>query len=308
MVPVQKMGDRTDLSDLRSDMMAAGMKEVSSPPTDEQLRRYYASYAPAHEAIRENRFAEASTIYRWLAIGAGEGDLRDRYIALARQLQVTYEIKTVTQRNVSFPPKGSDVEDYFLGLAELPVSEIQTAFQEYVDAFYVQPLGASNVWESDSLQSEPQEEWCTQIPVSWQDLQQGELSDDGRFLLNPVKLALLGQKCLRAAGFSTGQFAVASKRSSCPRDAARSTIMFTTKRAVLDSGYGATGFHTEVVVVANGAMQWTVAQEFIGIQAAEELLLWSAFQTALGLPMDQSAKIFPETIARHDQLAESLFA
>jgi hypothetical protein len=64
--------DRTDLSEIRTDMIAAGMTEVGETPTVEQLRLYYAFYAPAHEAIRANRFAEAAVMYRWLAIGATE--------------------------------------------------------------------------------------------------------------------------------------------------------------------------------------------------------------------------------------------
>lgn len=300
--------DRMDLSEIRSDMIAAGMKEVAEPPTDEQLRLYYAFHAPAHEAIRENRFVEAAVLYRWLAIGATEGDLRDRYATVARQLQITHQIRTLCHRNVSFPPRGSDIEDYFLGLAGLPVSEIQVAFQKYFDAFYIQPMGISNLWGADTKQREPQEEWCTQIPVSWEDIQDGELNYDGRRLLDSVSLALLGQKCLKAAGFSTGQFAVASNRSSCPQNPALSTIMFTAKRALIDTRRGATGIHTEVAVVANGAMQWAVAQEFLEIEAAEELLLWSAFQTALGIPIDQSSKILQERLIRHQELAETLTA
>ena len=74
-------GESVDPSDIRSDMIAAGLTEVGDTPNDEELRLYYSSYAPAHEKIRENQFAEAAAIYDWLAIGANEPGLRDRYSA-----------------------------------------------------------------------------------------------------------------------------------------------------------------------------------------------------------------------------------
>ena len=300
--------DGTDLSEIRTDMIAAGMTEVGETPTDEQLRLYYAFYAPAHEAIRANRFAEAAVMYRWLAIGATEAGLRDRYAAVARQLQIVHHIRTLCHRDVSFPLRGVEIEDYFLALAEQPVNEIQVAFQEYVDAFYIQPVGMTNLCCAEPGDREPQKEWCTQIPVSWEDIQRGELNYDGRWVLDSVSFALLGQKCLKAAGFSTGQFAVASKRSSSLENPALSTVMFTTKRALIETRRGAAGVHTEVVVVANGGLQWAVAREFIEIEAAEELLLWSAFQTALGISMDQSGSILQERIIRHQELAQTLAA
>jgi hypothetical protein len=296
---------QTDSSEIRSDMLAAGMTEVGQPPSDEELRLYYSFHAPAHQAIRENRFAEAAVFYRWLAIGASDPAMYDRYTVAARQLHIAQEIKTVCHREVSFPPKGIEIEDYFRALAQLPVREIQVAFQEYVDAFFIKPVGLTNFCSSQPADAQPQEEWCTQIPVGWEDIQCGKLRHDSRRLLDAVAFVLLGQKCLKAAGFSTGQFAVGSNQSRAPQQRPLSTIMFTTKRAFLETRRGAAGIHTEVVVVANGSMQWTVAREFVEIEAAEELLLWSAFQTALGVSMDQSGRMHQERIVRHEDLAKA---
>lgn len=301
-----RAGEQTDSSEIRTDMLAAGMTEVGQPPSDEELRLYYSFHAPGHEAIRENRFLEAAVFYRWLAIGASDPAMYDRYTAAARQLDIAQQIKTICHREVGFPPKGIEIEDYFRALAQLPVNEIQVAFQEYVNAFFIKPVGLIDFWSTPPADGELQEEWCTQIPVSWEDIQRGKLSHDSRRLLDAVAFVLLGQKCLKAAGFSTGQFAVASNQSKAPQKRRLSTIMFTTKRAFFETRRGAVGIHTEVVVVANGSMQWTVAREFVEIEAAEELLLWSAFQTALGLPMDQSGMILQEEIIRHEELAQTL--
>jgi hypothetical protein len=292
-------------SDIRTDMIGTGMTDVGDTPNDEELRLYYSSYAPAHEAIRGNRFAQAAAIYGWLAIGANEPSLRERYSATVRQLHIAQEISTVCQREVSFPPTGAEVEAYFQALAKLSVNEIQIAFQKYADAFYIQKEVSTNTRASHPVNAE-QQEWCTQIFVSWEDIQRGRLNHDSRRLLDSVGFALLGQKCLKAAGFSTGQFAVASRRGIHTQDKVLSTfIMFTSSRAVIEPRRRSASPRTEVVVVANGTLQWAIAREFIEIEAAEELLLWSAFQTALGVPMNHSGRMLQERIVRHEQLAQA---
>ena len=112
---------------------------------------------------------------------------------------------------MSFPLKGAEVDAYFLALAKLPVSQIQIAFQRYADAFYIQKEVSMNVSAPELVNAE-QQEWCTQIPVSWEDIQCRKLHHDSRRVLDSVGFALLGQKCLKAAGFSTGQFAFACRR------------------------------------------------------------------------------------------------
>ena len=81
--------------------------------------------------------------------------------------------------------------------------------------------------------------------------------------------------------------------------------MFTSKRALIESQRRSAGSYTEVVVVANGTLRWAIAREFIEIEAAEELLLWSAFQMALGVPMDQSGRMRQERIVRHEELPKA---
>jgi hypothetical protein len=305
LIAKQARADSTDSSDIRSEMIAAGMTNIGDPPSDDELRRYHESFAPAHEAIREGRFSEAASAYRWLAAGANDPHPRARYVTAARQLHIAQQIRTVSHGPVSFPPTGAEVEAYFLGLAGLPINEIQNAFQEYVDAFYVELTAATAKCCDEPAATEQQPEWCTQIPVNWEILQRGKLDHDGRRLLDPVGYALLGQKCLMAAGFSTGQFAVASKRRSSQKSGSLSTfIMFTASRTCRDSCRWSVP-HTEVVVVSNGTLQWAVTRESAAIEAVEEVILWSAFQKALGVPMDQAGRVAQERVVRHQELSEA---
>ena len=286
----------TELSNMQSDMIAVGMPDPSHSPSDDDVRLYFSSFAPGHGAIRGMRFAEAAVLYRWLAAGTTNAPLRTRYLTIARQLDLTQQMKHVCRGSLSFPPTGAEVESYFEALALSAVDEIQSAFEEYVDSFFILShevgSGRDESWEG----VEP--EWCIQIPAAWQLIQSGRLQGEGRRTLDAVGHALLGKKCLEAAGFSNGHFAVASRRAGLNQgDSISTCLMFTASRITIESRRWSENLHIEVVVVANGSVRWATVSP-MEVEAAEEVLLWSAFQKHLGVPLGQAGRIAQERVVR----------
>src|SRR5262245_9914139 len=282
-----------------SDLVAPGMPEPGCTATDDNLRAYFGYFAPGNEAIREMRFADAAAFYRWLAAGTIGAPWCSRYLAIARQLDLTQRMKHVCRGSLSFPPTGEEVESYFEALGASTVGEIQAAFEDYVDSFFVLSQVVSSELDVSATQDATEPEWCTQIPATWEMIQSGRLQDEGRRALDPVGHALLGKKCLEAAGFSGGHFAVASRRVDLNQgDSVSTCLMFTTGRVARDSRHWSEDPHIEVIVVANGRLRWAAAVSALDVEAAEELLFWSAFQEALNAPLNQGGKIAPERVVR----------
>jgi hypothetical protein len=291
-------GPVKELSSMRSEMIAAGMPDPGDIPSDDDLRLYFGSFAPGHGAIRGMRFADAAAFYRWLAVGTISAPLRSRNLTIARQLDLTQQMKHVCGGALSFPPTGEEVESYFLALAVRAVDQIQSAFEDYVDSFFIlsQVVGSGRDVSTTVEGVEP--EWCTQIPAAWQLIQSGRLQEEGRRILDPVGHALLGKKCLEAAGFSGGHFAVASRRADLSQSDSLSTcLMFTASRIAIENRRWSEDLRIEVVVVANGSVRWASVSA-IEVEAAEEVLLWSAFQKALDAPLGQAGRIAQERVVR----------
>ena len=292
-------GPVKELSSLRSEMIAAGMPDPGDIPSDDDLRLYFGSFAPGHEAIQGMRFADAAALYRWLAVGTTSAPLRFRNLTIARQLDLTRQMKHVCRGSLSFPPTGEEVDSYFLALAASAVDEFQAAFEDYVDSFFVLSQVVSSGQEVSTTLEGTEPEWCTQIPAAWELIQSGRLQEEGRRTLDPVGHALLSKKCLEAAGFSGGHFAVASRRADLSQSDSLSTcLMFTAIRITMENRRWSEDLRIEVVVVANGSLRWAVAASAIDVEAAEEVLLWSAFQKALDAPLGQAGTIAQERVVR----------
>lgn len=292
-------GHVAELGSLRSEMIAAGMADPGEVPTDDHIRRYFLYFAPVRDLVREMRFAEAATVYRWLAMGAGNPALHDRYLVTARQLDFAQQMQRLCHSPLSFPPTGEQVELYFEALTDSRVDGIRSAFEEYVDSFFILPETVSSEKDINRPACSVVPEWCTEIPAGWDVVQGGQLREDGRRMLDPVVHALLGQKCLAAAGFSRGCFAVASRRDSAGQaDSLSTCLMFSASRAFGESRRWIAGTHVEVVVVANGSLQWAATHGPAEMEAAEELLFWSAFQKALGASLEQAGRVAEERIVR----------
>jgi len=288
----------SELSNMRSDMIAGGLPDPGDSPSDDDVRLYFSRLAPGHGAIREMRFSEAAALYRWLAAATIGAPLRTLYLTIARQLDLTQQMKHVCRGALSFPPTGEEVESYFLALAVSAVDEIQSAFEEYVDSFFILSQVVGSGRDVSTTVEEVEPEWCIQIPATWQLIQSGRLQEEGRRILDPVGHAMLGKKCLEAAGFSDGHFAVASRRADLSQgDSLSICLMFTASRIPIENRRWSEDLHIEVVVVANGSVRWASVSA-IEVEAAEEVLLWSAFQNALNAPLGQAGRIAQERIVR----------
>lgn len=295
-----KEGPSKEPGGFGADFIADGMPDSRRTPTDDDLRAYFRGFAPGHEAILGMRFTDAAALYRWLAVGIiNNAPVRTRYLTIARQLDFTQQMKQVCRSSLSFPPTGEEVESYFQALAASAVVEIQSAFEDYVDSFFSLSHVVTSGQDVSATPDGAEPEWCTQIQAAWELIQRGRHQDDARRTLDPVGHALLGKKCLEAAGFSGGHFAVASRRVALSSgDSVSSCLMFTASRISMESRRWSEDPHIEVVVVANGSLRWAAAVSAIDVEAAEEVLLWSAFQEALDAPLDEAGRIAQERVVR----------
>src|SRR5205823_1994595 len=103
------------VADFRTGMTEAGMQNLQDPPTDQELRLYYATCAPTHRSIHQRSYDSAATEYRRLAEASRDSVLRPRYETIACQLDFCGRMKAADS---AFPPSAADLHAYFSTLRQ----------------------------------------------------------------------------------------------------------------------------------------------------------------------------------------------
>ena len=118
---------------LRDKMVSAGMRDVATPPSDENMRTWYSQHAPHHELIAKGDYKAAAAAYEKDAMGAGENENDKRLDSLATMRQLQFADK---MGKVSFPPTHEEAKAHFRSLKDKPGSEVSADFTAYTRAFY----------------------------------------------------------------------------------------------------------------------------------------------------------------------------
>lgn len=237
-------------------MKNSGMTNVSDPPTEAELRTYYAQKAPAHDNIANGKYADAAAEYRKLAEASTDDSEKARLNQTAKQLETTEKMKSSGVKNLSFPPTEANVDGYFATKKGKPIGEIKSAIEDYSNSFYVH--SETKGIDKGDIKYDPETHqigkttYKTNTAEDWSDVNnQREMHTDGRRIIDCEGYALLGQKALKAAGFSQGTYAGALRKDdpNTPADESlRQHMMYSARRTVTDENGKQ---RTEVVAISN---------------------------------------------------------
>jgi hypothetical protein len=261
------------------DRTSIGLGNFHNLRTDQELRRYFTTQAPAHEQIAARRYGEAAAHYRQLS-PASETE-RVEHQSTARQLAFAQRMSDAGVRNVGFPPTERNVTDYFRTLRGRPMSEVGEAYREYASSFYVHAgnIGRGSVQYDAHRVRTGREVRTVRNPDSWQDItNQRELHSDGRRVIDCEGYAYLAQRAFSAAGFRDIQYAAARVGRDNPLtpDDERQIpghIMLSVRRDLPDG-------RVELGVISNAQMETTTTNP-TNFQSAEQRMLVSAFGASL---------------------------
>lgn len=237
-------------------MKDSGMTNVSDPPTEAELKTYYSQKAPAHEQIANGKYADAAAEYRKLAAASNDDAEKARLNQTAKQLETTDKMKTSGVKNLSFPPTEANVDGYFASKKGKPIGEIKSAIEDYSNSFYVH--SETKGIDKGDIKYDPETHkienttYKTNGVEDWADVNNSrEMHTDGRRIIDCEGYAFLGQKALKAAGFSQGTFAGALRKDdpNTPADESLSQhMMYAARRTVTDENGKQ---KTEVIAVSN---------------------------------------------------------
>ena len=243
-------------STLQTAMTNAGMKNVANPPSEADLKTYYTNHAPAHEMIAKGNFKDAAAEYRKLAGAEKNPAEKTRLETVAKQLDVAQTMGDAKIGKVSFPPSEANAVAYFKTLKGKPMSDVQDAFRNYANAFYVHSetkgVDRGDITYGAHKHTQGKTVYNWNGPESWKEISDGrEVHSDGRRVIDCEGYAYMGQQLLGAAGFKNIKFAVASRQDD-PNTAenesfTRQHIMVSASRTVNVDGHP----QTEVAVISN---------------------------------------------------------
>lgn len=234
----------------------AGVKNVSNPPSDADLKTYYSRTGPAHDLIAKENYKDAAAEYRKIASTQTDPKEKARLESVAKQLDVAGTIKDAQIGSVAFPPSEANVASYFKTLKGKPLADIQSAFQDYTNAFYVHSetpgVDRGDVQYSLHQHVSGNTLFNSHAPETWQEVSdKRDLHSDSRRVIDCEGYALMGQKAFAAAGFTNIKFAVAAREDNpnTPEDESltRQHIMVSGTRTVEVDGKK----QTEIAVISN---------------------------------------------------------
>ena len=169
---------------LRQKLEKAGMENVSQPPSEADLRTYYAQHAEHHELISQGKFSDAAAQYRADAQKLGNGDpRRGELFATANQLDYTAKLG----EKASFPPTQEQLKAHFQGLKKSDNKTVTKDFEQYTSAFY------------SHINSDAQPQYLIKTHEDVTDRRQ--LNSSGQRLIDCEGYAMLGNQLLGEAGF-----------------------------------------------------------------------------------------------------------
>lgn len=237
-------------------MKDSGMTNVSDPPTEAELKTYYSTKAPAHDMISNGKYADAAAEYKKLANASTDDAEKARFNQTAKQLETTEKMKSSGVKNLSFPPTEANVDGYFASKKGKPVGEVKSAFDDYANSFYVH--SETKGVDKGDIKYDPETHqvgkttYKTNSAEDWADINnQREMHTDGRRIIDCEGYAYLGQKALKAAGFSQGTYAGALRKDdpNTPADESlQQHMMYAARRTVTDENGKQ---RTEVIAISN---------------------------------------------------------
>ncbi|MBS2037372.1 hypothetical protein JST97_20455 [bacterium] len=191
---------------VRNRMEQAGMKNVSQPPSEAELRTYYSQFADHHELISSGKFADAAAQYRADAQKLGDNDpRRGEMFATANQLDYTAKLGP----KASFPPTQEQIKTRFASLKGASNREVTSEFQQYTSAFYSHinsdPQGSKTgdlTYTPHNVKSGKTTYTGMDTPTGFADVtDHRQLNSSGQRLIDCEGYAMLGNQLLGSAGF-----------------------------------------------------------------------------------------------------------
>lgn len=246
----------TQTKSMQGVMKDSGMTNVSDPPTEAELRTYYAQKAPAHDMIANGKYSDAAAEYRKLAGASTDDAEKARLNQTAKQLETTEKMHAAGVKNLSFPPTEANVDGYFATKKGKPIGEIKSSIDDYANSFYVH--SETKGVDKGDIKYDPETHqvgkttYKTNTAEDWADINNDrEMHTDGRRIIDCEGYALLGQKALKAAGFSQGTYAGALRKDdpNTPADESlQQHMMYSARRTVTDENGKQ---RTEVIAISN---------------------------------------------------------
>ena len=256
--PAPKDAQKTAKAPSMKEVMTnAGMKNVHTRPTDDELKTYYSTKAPAHDMIAKGEYKNAATEYRKLADAATNAGEKTRLNSVAKQLEVAQTMTDAKVSNVSFPPSEANLTDYFGTMKGKPMADIRNAYENYSNAFYVHSetkgVDKGDVVYDSTTKSRNGQPHISRSPEKWADVSdRREMHSDGRRVIDCEGFGYLGQKCFEAAGFEKVEYASMARMDdpSTRTDESRTGhIMISARRPIEQNGIK--GY--EIAVISNGS-------------------------------------------------------
>ncbi|MBN9419848.1 MAG: hypothetical protein J0I12_30615 [Candidatus Eremiobacteraeota bacterium] len=191
---------------LRQKLEKAGMENVSQPPSEADLRTYYAQHAEHHELISQGKFSDAAAQYRADAQKLGDGDpRRGELFATANQLDYTAKLG----EKASFPPTQEQLKAHFQGLKKSDNKTVTKDFEQYTSAFYSHINSDAQGSKTGDLTYTPHNVKSGKTTYTGIDTPTGfsdvtdrrQLNSSGQRLIDCEGYAMLGNQLLGEAGF-----------------------------------------------------------------------------------------------------------
>ena len=241
--PSQLQSAPTTPTSMVDRMTKAGVKNVSDPPTEANLRDYYKNHAPAHEQIGKGDYREAAAKYRELK--NTDPSSFSTHEKTEQQLNMAAAMKERGVKNVEFPPTQQNAKDYFksLGNANPPLSNraILNEFQNFSKAFYHHE--GKDIVYSEKTKTEGGKTIKTRAPESWSELtDERKMYPQGTRKIDCEGYSYMAKELLGQAGFKNGKFVVVGPKDdpkTSENESTKAHIMFTAER------------NNEVAVVSN---------------------------------------------------------
>ena len=203
---------------MRDKMTQAGMKDVATPPSDDNMRTYYSQHAPHSDLIGKGDYKAAAAAYgkdAEAAIQRGDQEAANAAMATQRQLEFTGKMGGGP---VSFPPTHDQAKAHFATLKGKD-SDIRNDFQTYTKEFYQhvgedpesRAKGVKDVTYTPHKMSNGKE---STAPVGAQDVRDNaQLNNRGRRVIDCEGYVQLGQDLLGSAGYTKPEVHRASDKT-----------------------------------------------------------------------------------------------
>lgn len=207
---------------LHDRMEKAGMQNVSRPPSDADLRTYYAQHAEHADLISTGKFSDAASQYRADAQKLGDNDpRRGEMLATANQLDYTAKLG----EKASFPPTQAQLKAHFQGLKKSDNKTVTKDFEQYTSAFYSHVNSDAQGSKTGDLTYTPHSVKSgnttytgIDTPTGFSDVtDRRQLNSSGQRLIDCEGYAMLGNQLLGEAGFkqpSEGGFHVVNAQGA----------------------------------------------------------------------------------------------